>query len=240
MTERNVPALEEGGAQPLYQQLMNRILGDIASGKYPVDTQIPSERELGEFYQVSRVTVRRALSELTQRGVLKKRQGKGTFVAAPKLMRDLRDVNSFHDVCQMQGMTSSTQVISVQIVRTDAQTQADLQLTDDRVVEVTRLRLADNTPIMLETNRFPLSYTTLMQEDLTQSLYALLEKSGVTPRRGIHEISLCYATAQQAKLLSVEPGSALLLLREVVFDQHGLPLHTSHQVIRGDRFTFRI
>ena len=57
---------------------------------------------------------------------------------------------------------------------------------------------------------------------------------------GVHEISLCYATAQQAKLLEVEVGTALLQLDQVIFDQHGAPLHTSHQVIRGDRFTFRI
>ena len=74
----------------------------------------------------------------------------------------------------------------------------------------------------------------------TTELNALLEKLGVEAASGTHEISLCYATAAQARQLDVNPGDALLQLVQVIFDQHGAPLHTSHQVIRGDRFTFRI
>lgn len=233
-------SLREQSAEPLYRQLMERILTDIAQGRYPLSSKIPSERELGEMYQVSRVTVRRALNELTEQGVLKKRQGKGTFVSTPKICRDLRDVNSFHEACRVQGLTAGTQVIAVQVVQAEEKTQENLQLDDDRVLEIERLRTADGLPIMLEVNHFPLSYTYLMKENLNDSLYAILERNGITPRRGIHEISLCYATPRQARLLQVESGSALLLLREVVFDQHGRPLHTSEQVIRGDCFTFRI
>ena len=108
------------------------------------------------------------------------------------------------------------------------------------MVEIERVQMADGVPVMLETNSFPLAYSDLLQADLSQSLYAILEGRGITPKRGIHEISLHYATNAQARLLEVDPGQALLLLREVVFDQHGRPLHTSYQLIRGDRFTFRI
>ena len=75
---------------------------------------------------------------------------------------------------------------------------------------------------------------------MTGSLYALLQEQHIEAAQGIHDISLCYATPAQAKLLDVSAGDALLCLHEVVFDQHGQPLHISHQVIRGDRFTFRI
>ena len=93
---------------------------------------------------------------------------------------------------------------------------------------------------MLETNCFPDSCAWLLEDALDASLYHLLESHGLVPTRGVHEISLCYATAAQARLLDVNAGDALLRLDQVIFDQNGAPLHTSHQVIRGDRFTFRI
>ena len=153
---------------------------------------------------------------------------------------DLRDINSFHECCRMQGVTPGTRLIHAQLSHADERTQRELELPDDRVVEIERVRTADGVPVMLETNSFPLAYSDLLQADLSQSLYAVLEERGITPKRGIHEISLHYATNAQARLLEVDPGQALLLLREVVFDQHGRPLHTSYQLIRGDRFTFRI
>ena len=90
---------------PLYKQLMQKLRADIQSGVYPVHSRIPSEQELCETYQVSRVTVRKALSELTQEGLLKRHQGKGTFVGIPRIQKDLRNVNSFHDACRMMGCT---------------------------------------------------------------------------------------------------------------------------------------
>ncbi|MGN0747471.1 MAG: GntR family transcriptional regulator [Aristaeellaceae bacterium] len=226
---------------PLYKQLMQKIRSDIAAGVYPVHSRIPSEQELCETYQVSRVTVRKALSELTQEGLLKRRQGKGTFVEVPRLCKDLKDVNSFHDACSMMGCVPGTRVIHAQMVHADEEDVRDLMVdADAMVVELMRLRLADDTPVMLETNRFPASYAYLLEEDLTGSLYAILQRHGTETAQAIHEISLCYATAAQAKQLEVNTGDALLQLREVIYDQHQHPLHTSRQFIRADRFTFRI
>lgn len=234
--------LHGAAVSPLYRQLMQQLRADIASGLYPVNSRIPSEAELTEKYGVSRVTVRKALSELTREGLLRRMQGKGTFVCAPRIRRSLRDVTSFHEACRHMGCVPGTKVLSAGIAPADTETREDLLLAEDadRVVEITRLRTADGQSVMLETNRFPLAYDALLREDLTGSLYAALEKLGVEAASGVHEISLCYATAQQARQLDVQPGTALLQLDQVIYDQHGTPLHTSHQVIRGDRFTFRI
>ncbi|MGN0754501.1 MAG: GntR family transcriptional regulator [Aristaeellaceae bacterium] len=233
-------ALRADSASPLYRQLMQRIRADIASGVYAVHSRIPSETELGETYQVSRVTVRKALAELTREGILRRMQGKGTYVCAPRLKKNLREVTSFHEACLMMGCTPGTRVISAQIVHAEEDDREELGLSGDEMVEIVRLRLADGDPVMLETNRFPMKYAGLLQEDLSGSLYHLLSKHGVEAASGVHEISLCYATVQQAKLLGVEDGAALLQLNQVIYDQNGAPLHTSHQMIRGDRFTFRI
>ena len=99
MTNRLIPT----NAEPLYRQLMARIRDDVSSGVYPAESQIPSEQEMCARYGVSRVTVRRAISELTDEGILRKQQGKGTFVCTPKLCRDLRDINSFQRVLPDAG-----------------------------------------------------------------------------------------------------------------------------------------
>ena len=232
--------LQSDSASPLYRQLMQRIRADIASGVYPVHSRIPSEAELGESYQVSRVTVRKALAELTREGLLRRMQGKGTYVCVPRLKSNLKDVTSFHEACLMMGCTPGTRVISGCSVHVEDDVRESLGLVGNETIEIVRLRMADGNPVMLETNRFAPRYASLLHEDLTGSLYHLLSKQGIEAASGVHEISLCYATAQQAKLLDVEVGAALLQLNQVIFDQHGAPLHTSHQVIRGDRFTFRI
>ncbi len=233
-------ALHSDSASPLYRQLMQRIRADIASGVYPVHSRIPSEAELGETYQVSRVTVRKALAELTREGLLRRMQGKGTYVCAPRLRTNLREVTSFHEACLMMGCNPGTRVISAQTARVEEEIRQSLALQGEEAVEIIRLRTADDAPVMLETNCFAPKYSWLLKEKLNGSLYRLLNGQGVEAASGVHEISLCYATAHQAKLLEVEVGTALLQLEQVIYDQHGAPLHTSHQVIRGDRFTFRI
>lgn len=226
---------------PLYKQLIQKLRGDIASGVYPVHSRIPSEQELCETYQVSRVTVRKALAELTQEGLLKRHQGKGTFVGIPRIRKDLRDVNSFHDACRMMNCTPSTRLIHAQMIHASEEDVKELLCEDGgQVVELVRLRLADGMPVMLETNHFPPAFAWLLEADLTESLYKLLQERDAEPQQAIHEISLCYATAAQAKQLEVSAGDALLHLHEIIYDQHGHPLHTSRQYIRGDRFTFRI
>ena len=233
-------ALHADSVSPLYRQLMQRVRADITSGVYPVHSRIPSEAELGDTYQVSRVTVRKALAELTREGLLRRMQGKGTYVCAPRLKSNLREITSFHEACLMMGCIPGTKVISAQSRPAEEDVRQSLALTGEECVEVVRLRLADGQPVMLEINCFPPEYDYLLREKLAGSLYHLLSQRGVEAASGMHEISLCYATAQQAKLLEVEPGTALLQLNQVIFDQNGAPLHTSHQVIRGDRFTFRI
>ena len=238
----NAEKLVTESASPLYRQLIQRLRSDIAAGVYPAQSRFPSEAELGAAYQVSRVTVRKALAELTQEGLLRRRQGKGTFVCAPRITATLRDVNSFHDACRMMGRVPGTKIISARMTGADAVVARDLQLTgaDAQCVEIVRLRTADDLPVMLETNCFPAACEWLLRERLDGSLYQLLELHALTPTRGIHEISMCYATPEQARLLGVNAGDALLRLDQVILDQHDMPLHTSRQVIRGDRFTLRL
>ncbi len=233
--------LEKKSQSPLYQQLMMRLKNDILAGAYPAGARIPSEQVLCDTYGVSRVTVRKAMLELVQEGLLVRRQGKGTFVADERIQRDLQQITSFSEACRQLGHTASAKRISAEWISATAEDAEKLGTAPgSQVIEITRLRLCDGDPVMLEVNRFPARYDFLLHEEPEPSLYELLKRHGVAPASAVHDISLGYATPHVSRHLGCAQGDALLLLDELVFDQHGEPLHVSRQWIRGDKYTFRI
>ena len=233
--------LEKKSQSPLYKQLMTRLKNDINAGVYPAGARIPSEQVLCDVYGVSRVTVRKALLDLVQEGMLVRRQGKGTFVAAERLQRDLHQITSFSQACRQTGHQPGARVISLQMQEADGEDVERLGVeAGSQIVCLCRLRLCDGVPVMLEINHFPPKYEPLLQQDVSGSLYDLLCQLGAVPTSATHDISLGHATPMVSRQLSTEPGEALLILDELVLDQHGEPLHLSRQWIRGDRYTFRI
>ena len=233
--------LEKKSQSPLSQQLMNRLKDDISAGVYPAGARIPSEQQLCESYSVSRVTVRKAILDLVQEGLLVRKQGKGTFVAGQRLQRDLRHITSFTDACAQRGQQTESRLVSAQLVPATGEDAHLLGLAEDAALfEIIRVRLIGGEPVMLEINRFPESFAYLKDEAAEGSLYACLQRHGVIPATAVHDISLSHATPMVSKHLNTEVGDALLLLDEVIHDQHSQPLHLSRQWIRGDKFTFRI
>ena len=190
---------------------------------------------------MSRVTVRRALAELTAEGLLERKQGKGTFVSTPRISQDLKSIHSFHDACKQNGFQCGTRVVHIIETESDESDQQELNLQKGaKILETLRVRTADGIPVVLEKNHFSMAYSYLENENLAGSLYNILRDYGIEPKQASHDISMTYATEIQAKLLDIETGAPLMRLHEVVYDQKGRPLHNSLQLIRGDRFVFRI
>ena len=233
--------LDRTSPLPAYQQIANDIVLRISQQEWQIDDKLPSEAELAADYGVSRVTVRKAMLDLVQEGLLVRRQGKGTFVAEEKLRRDLSMITSFTDSCAARGHHAEARPISCQWEEATAEDCEKLGVSsEDRVLELCRLRLSDGDPVMLEVNRFPSEYAFLAEEPVTGSLYECLRAHGVIPSSAVHDISMGHATPFVSKHLHTEVGDALLVLDELVLNQHGEPLHLSRQWIRGDKFTFRI
>lgn len=233
--------LQAESSSPLYYQLMEKIRSDIERGVYIVGTKIPPEHELESTYRVSRVTVRRALQELTEAGFLERKQGKGTFVSVPKIRQDLRNIHSFHDCCKRNGTVPGTKVISIREKRADENDCRDLNLPEgSKILETVRVRFANGEPVILENNHFSMAYAYLQDAELSGSLYRILADYGIVPAKAEHEIDMTRINQDEAKLLEAEAGTMVLRLREVIYDQKGRALHNSNQLIRGDRFTFRI
>lgn len=233
--------LEKKSQSPLYQQLMTRLKNDIMAGVYPPGARIPSEQLLCDTYGVSRVTVRKAMLDLVQEGLLVRRQGKGTFVADERIRRDLLQITSFSTACSQKGHSAGAKLISAQLEEADNEDAEKLGIErGSRVVEICRLRLCDGEPVMLEINRFPEHYDFLLEEGRESSLYATLAEHGVIPTSATHDISLGHATPLVSRYLNTEVGDAVLLLDETVLDQQGEPLYVGRQWILGDKYTFRI
>lgn len=233
---------DSASSVPLYRQLHERIRQKIKDKTYPVGSRIPIEKELCEEYGISRITVRKALAELEKEGYLERRQGKGTFVSTPPVYhKDVQAVSSFHEACSHLGRKASGRLIRAKTIPASETDSDELQIArNGHVVEICRVRLADDVPVMLEINHFSTGFSYLLDSDLSGSLYNLLREYGIEATQAIHDISLCRADEVQARLLGISPGTVLISLHEVIYDQKGRPLHTSQQYIRGELFTLRI
>jgi len=233
--------LNSDASSPLYVQLMQKIKNSISTGELKTGSRIQPEQELCSLYGVSRITVRKAITELEKEGILEKKQGKGTFVTVPAIHRKLHAVNSFHDTCRMNGKKPSTRVLVLKTIVSGKQDVDELGVAPgSRVIETVRVHFADRIPVILEENHFSMAYSYLLESDLNGSLYNLLSECGAEPAQATHVISLKNASKQVAGLLKIEENTPVLYLHEVIYDQKGRPLHTSSQYIRGDIFSFRV
>ena len=233
--------LRTESASPLYAQIMEQIRQDILRGIYTPGSRIPTESDLEKRYAVSRVTVRRALSELTDEGLLERKQGKGTFVAQRQEERKDRPLRGFHEACRARGIRP--RVLRVRAWERDASDieRRNLNLPEEaRVLEIRRVLAADGEPVILEKCCFSMAYAWLEQADLAGSLYDLLQEYGVQAEKSTYDLSLVQAGEEAAPMLKVPEDQWLLRAEQVVYDQRGRPLHTAVSLIRGDRYTLWI
>lgn len=227
---------------PLYDQLAEQIRQDIYSGKFVQGEKIPSEFELSERYAVSRSTVRKAISVLVSENLLVKAHGKGTFVSSPKVNQNNSSFLSFTDNVKSMGKTLITKTIRISHVSPSERQKRFFGLGDkEMLLEAERLRYVDNLPICVETNWFTSAYDSLQEKNLDGSLYAILKNDyNIRPLTGSKTIELCYASSEEAALLDVPRGSALMLIEDQVYDSNGNPLHIAKQVLRGDKFRYAL
>lgn len=232
--------MREEPDETLRRRAWEGVADAIRRGGYGPGGRLPPERELAERLDVSRSTLRLALHDLERAGVIVRRPGRGggTFVAAPKVERDLGSFAGLGEYIRRQGLVAGARVLAVTLTAAGPAASAALRLDPaEPVVAITRVRLADGEPIALERSRFPASrFPGLAEQALGGSLYDLLrERYGETPARAVERIEPVAADEETAALLDVPPGTPLLAVERVAYTEAGEPIEYATDLFRGDR-----
>ena len=222
---------------PLYTQLVGIIKRHISSGALAVGDLLPSEAELCRHLDISRNTVRQAIGELEDEGLVVRKRGKGTFVADPHTNRRGVRYSFTTEVSSMGKVPSSTLVDFDVITPTPAICQKMELKEGTSVYCFTRIRNVDGQPLILETSYYPqYIFPTLTREMVqTHSFYSLLYHVGVNP----FSADDCYETVmldtRQAELLGVEAGSCAFYHQRRTKTEDGRIYEYTRSYIRGDR-----
>lgn len=225
--------------EPKYWALKQHLL-DLLDA-LPAGAPIPTERTLAGEFTVSRTTVRQALADLTAEGRLHRVQGKGTFVAEPKLAQRLQ-LSSYTEDMRAQGREPSSRLLEIEELPAEAELAKLLGIrAGTKVLRLRRLRLADAEPMALETTHLPMSRFRGLRKHVTAggSLYAVLrEHYGVVMLRAEETIETALAGPQEAELLRADVGMPMLLLSRHSFAEDGKPVEFVRSIYRGDRYKF--
>ncbi|MFD8633521.1 GntR family transcriptional regulator [Streptomyces sp. NPDC059533] len=235
----------EGGAAtrtarvPKYYRLKRHLLDMTET--LPPGTPVPPERTLAAEFDTSRTTVRQALQELVVEGRLERIQGKGTFVAKPKVSQALQ-LTSYTEDMRAQGLEPTSQLLDIGYVTADDTLAELLKInTGGRVLRIERLRLASGEPMAIETTHLSAKRFPALRRSLAKytSLYtALAEVYDVHLAEAEETIETSLATPREAGLLGTDVGLPMLMLSRHSLDADGEPVEWVRSVYRGDRYKF--
>lgn len=228
---------------PVYIQLRNLLQEKIASGEYKTGDRIPSETELSSYHNISRMTVRQATNELLGAGMLYKIRGKGTFVAKPKMSRDLSELTSHTERLRRSGYNVVTKVLEANILSPLEEPASYLEISEnEKIIKLSRLRMLDNRPFLWEVSFLPyVLCPTLVDDDLEKdSLYRLLEeKYGLSLDHAVLYIEAVAANNEQSELLCVKLGAPLLRIKQTTYLLDGRPIQFVDVTSRSDEFKYQ-
>ncbi|MEY8355051.1 GntR family transcriptional regulator [Lachnospiraceae bacterium 54-53] len=240
-------SLEKDSHQPLYRQLMKELKSLIRSGQYKPGDKIPTEPELSEQYDVSRITVRKTIEELCKQGYLVKQQGKGTFVEAPKIYRKIEQQSneSFTNTCRLNDRKPSSHVLFSSVVEPEKWQQDFLHLQEgENLLAISRVLSADGIPVIYEQIYLPEKRFADFQVNSLEngSLFQLLEEryhlKGSERSRSTIEIGT--ASQKIAENLNISAGEPVMILCNYMQDEQEQPIYISYETIVGSRYMISI
>ncbi|MFB3886722.1 MAG: GntR family transcriptional regulator [Thermodesulfobacteriota bacterium] len=235
---------------PLYKQLGRILRQQIEGGKFKFDYPIPSERSLCDKFKISRITVRQAISEMINEGILYRKQGKGTYVAKRKITQGLARIVNFTRTVLDLGMNPSTKILGDEIQPVDFQIAKVLDVpVDSQILKLSLLGMGDQEPLVLYESYFPLSLGRKMAREafrmekkkLSFSTYDLYgDSSGIFPASINQTFEAITAGERLASLMHVKKGTAIFMITSVFMAQDQHPLEFRKAMYRGDRYKFYI
>ena len=232
-----IGTLDEQSRAPLYQQLQRALRDAIADKRLAPDEALPPERDLAEEFQISRITVRKALDGLVSDGLLTRRQGAGTFVTA-RVEKNFSKLSSFSEDMISRGRTPHSAWLSRSAGAVTPEESMTLGLSPGTpVYRFNRIRYADGAPMALEYSTVP-GFCLPSLDVVENSLYEALEKFGNRPARALQRLRAVLFTAEQAELIGVPDKAAGLLIERRGFLKDGRPVEFTQSYYRGDAYDF--
>lgn len=231
--------LDRNSPVPLYFQLSQELERAIREGDVKPGEHIETEVELASRLGLSRPTVRQAVQDLVNKGLLVRRRGVGTQVVHAQMRRSVELTSLFDDLNEAHH-TPSTNVLSLSVKPADAKLAGELRIAEgEDVLQIRRLRLMDGEPLAIMRNWIPASLFSTTKEELESTgLYEAMRQRGLNVRVAHQRIGAAVAGASDARLLEVKPGAALLVMERTAYDDTGRVIETSSHKYRADAYSF--
>lgn len=229
--------IDKNSPIPVYYQLKEDIKKKIAHGVWKVGQCIDSERELSERYEVSRMTIRQALGELVQEGILVREKGKGTFVCEPKVKQ--KDMMSFSEIIKKSGRKLETRILEFEIIHTPE------ELLDvfpfEQLYKINRMRTVDGDDVANEVVYIPCDYCGYIDEEMLKgSLYKLLEKFGYNIDYTESSIKAVIMNEDYKKLFNLKMEVPLLQIQSRTMTKEGKILFVEESIYRSDKYILEV
>lgn len=236
------PVTTRHSALPLYYRVREAIRERIEGGEWKPGDLIPPESKLLKAFSVSRATVRQALLLLVREGLLVRKQGRGTFVAARKIAEPLPRLVSFSEEMRHEGLVPSARNIKVELVQAPGRVAEALHVSPgDTFLRLERVRCADGRPIVLLVSYLPQALGIDMNEDFSGSLYALLEgKYGIELGEALQVIEAGAADKDVSAKLDIGEGDPILIIRRGLFARDGGAVEYVEGFYPADRYRYTI
>lgn len=235
--------MDKNNKVPLYLQLVEELISKIEKNEYQQDDKLPSERELCEMYDLSRITVRNALQELERDGYIYKLHGKGTFVSSRTYTQNLVKMYSFTEEMKKLGKIPNTKVLSFKTIKADNRYGKKLDIEPGEIIyEIKRLRSADDEPLMYETSYVPANkFPGLKKEDLEETpMYQIFStRYGVTVSKAVEQFSATNLREEEALHLKYDISRPAMLIKRYAYCNDEIIEYTV-SVISGQKFYYTV
>ncbi|MHC2999740.1 GntR family transcriptional regulator [Microbacterium sp. HJ5] len=233
--------LDRSTPVPLYYQIASRLEKAIRDEELPAGSRLENEISLGQRFGFSRPTVRRAIQELVDKGLLVRRRGIGTQVVHGQVTRNVELTSLYEDLNQT-GQVPTTKVVTHEVTAADQGAADALGIgVGDRVLRVVRVRYADGVPLAVLDNTLPSEFADFTEEALAErGLYQLLRSRGVTMRVAKQRIGARAATTKESELLALPKGGAVLTMSRTAFDSSGRAVEFGQHCYSPDLYSFEM
>ena len=229
--------IDKNSPIPVYFQLKNDLVKKIAQGVWKPGECISSERELCEIYNVSRMTIRQAIGELVQEGILTRVKGKGTYVCKQTVKQ--QDMMSFTEMIKQTGRELDTEVIKFEVIDTPDDMQDIFML--DKVYKIERRRIVDNECIAVETVFIPVDYCGHINEKMLKgSLYKILESFGYSISNSSSSILAVNITDEIKEKFGTDEDFPVLKMIGKTFANKNKLIFIEEALYRSDKFTLQV